>query len=111
MSKLCFLIFLDNWLSDQRFVQVFVGRNRVLRDVVSIYLAESADDYLITVEVLVAASEQLGHENLWLYLSRYEAHLHQLIESSVFIRDAFASGFRMVSLGCKDPKKHVQSLR
>ena len=116
-------------------------------------------DGSVTVEqVLLAVGDQVGHEKLS-YASRMnkavvvflkdEAHVHQLIERGVVIRDVFvqvsplsvpstritvsgvppfipnslienelrrfgklASGFRTVSLGCKDPKlRHVQSLR
>lgn len=113
----------------------------------------------VTVEdVLLAAGEQVGHGNLSfasgtniaeVVFLKEERHVHQLIESGVFIRevfvqvsllstpstqitissvllficnnllenefrrfDKFASGFKTVSLGCKDLKlKHVQSLR
>ena len=116
------------------------------------------DNNVTMEEVLLAAGEQVGHDNLS-FASRMnkavvvflkdEACVYQLIESGVFIRDAFvqvsplsvpstritvsgvppfipneslknelcrfgkfASGFKTVSLGCKDPKlKHVQSLR
>ena len=116
-------------------------------------------DGSVTLEqVLLAVGDQVGHEKLS-YASRMnkavvvflkdEAHVHQLIERGVVIRDVFvqvsplsvpstritvsgvppfipnslienelrrfgklASGFRTVSLGCKDPKlRHVQSLR
>ncbi|KAF0021705.1 hypothetical protein F2P81_026042 [Scophthalmus maximus] len=110
-------------------------------------------------EVLLAVGQQVGHDQL-LFASRMnravvmflkdEPHVHQLVESGVFIRDIFvqvsplsapstritvsarvppfipnelleselrrfgklASGFRTLSLGCRDPKlRHVQSLR
>lgn len=113
----------------------------------------------IAVEaVLLAAGEQIGHENLS-YASRMnkavvvflkeECYVNRLIESGVFLNDVyvqvsplsvpstrvtvsgvppfipneelerelrrfgkFASSFKNVNLGCKDPKlKHVQSLR
>lgn len=116
------------------------------------------DSNVTVEEVLLAVSEQVGHDKLCFESRMYKAvvvflkdepHVYHLIESGVFIRDIFvqvsplsvpstritvsgvppfipnellenelrrfgkfASGFKTVSLGCKDPKlKHVQSLR
>lgn len=81
----------------------FFGRNCVLQDATSVYLAGSADsttyDNLVTVEeVLLAAGEQVGHDHLSfasqmnkavVVFLKDKSHVYKLIESGAFIMDAF----------------------